>query len=89
MRQTPVALSLKYRFVVLTDVQFRRREFERLQTVLAEADEPLTARELLQRLEEREGLDSPHRVATVLGRRADRGDVEVVSGSPYRYRLKS
>ncbi len=57
--------------------------------MLAEADEPLTAREILSLLDEdaAERVETPHRVATVLGRHADRSDVEVVRGSPYRYRL--
>jgi predicted Zn-ribbon and HTH transcriptional regulator len=67
--------------------------YDRIRGVLAEADEPLTAREILVLVEERdesgEGLNSPHRVATVLGRRADRGEVEVISGQPYRYRLET
>lgn len=63
------------------------REFERLRGVLAEADEPLTAREILAEVEDREQIDTAHRVATVLGRWADRGDVEVISDRPYRYRL--
>jgi predicted Zn-ribbon and HTH transcriptional regulator len=66
----------------------RRREFERLRGVLSEADEPLTAREILSHLDD-ETFESPHRVATVLGRHADRGDVEVVRDSPYRYRLNT
>jgi hypothetical protein len=69
----------------------RRREFERLRGVLSEADEPLTAREILSLLDDdaAEAFETPHRVATVLGRRADRGDVEVVRDSPYRYRLNT
>jgi hypothetical protein len=64
--------------------------FDHLATVLAEADEPLTAREIRDRLRSQgiETLDSSYRVATVLGRAADRGaPIEVVDGSPYRYRL--
>ncbi|SNR30346.1 hypothetical protein [Halorubrum vacuolatum] len=64
-------------------------EYERLRGVLAEADEPLTAREILTLLDEREGIDSPHRVATVLGRWAERGEVEVITKRPYRYRLNN
>ncbi len=69
----------------------RRREFERLRGVLSEADEPLTAREILALLDddETDAFDNPHRVATVLGRHADGGDVEVVRDSPYRYRLNT
>ncbi|WP_135853875.1 hypothetical protein [Halorussus salinus] len=66
------------------------REYDRIRTVLAETDtdEPLTAREILQLLDARgESFESAHRVATVLGRRARRGDVTVVESSPYRYRL--
>lgn len=65
----------------------RSQEGERIRAALAEADEPLTARELRDRLEAR-GLqfESAHRVATVLGRLADRGAVEVIHSSPYRYR---
>jgi predicted Zn-ribbon and HTH transcriptional regulator len=64
-------------------------EFEQLRGVLAEADEPLTAREILSLLDERDQFDSAHRVATVLGRYANRGHVEVIPGNPYRYRLDS
>ena len=68
----------------------RHGEFERIQSVLADADAdgPLTAREILELLdEEGEGFDSAHRVATVLGRRAQTGDVEVIREQPYRYVL--
>ena len=64
-------------------------EFDQLRGVLADAEEPLTAREIAAHLEEPDAFDSPHRVATVLGRRADRGDVEVLGESPYRYRLST
>ena len=64
-------------------------EYERIRGVLAEADEPLTAREILALLEDTEDLDSPHRVATVLGRWAERGDIEVIAKRPYRYRLNT
>jgi predicted Zn-ribbon and HTH transcriptional regulator len=63
---------------------------EALRRVLAEADEPLTAREIHDRLRRRgvDAYDSSYRVATVLGRAAERGGpVEVIDGSPYRYRL--
>ncbi|RLM49757.1 hypothetical protein [Halorubrum sp. Atlit-28R] len=66
--------------------------YDRIRGVLAEADEPLTAREILALVEECdecEEIGSPHRVATVLGRRAERGEVEVIAGQPYRYRLKA
>ena len=58
--------------------------------MLADADEALTERGILALVEECdecEEIDSPHRVATVLGRRAERGEVEVIAGQPYRYRL--
>ena len=66
----------------------RHGEFERIQSVLADADAdgPLTAREILELLEEHdEEFDSAHRVATVLGRRAQTGEVEVIRDQPYRY----
>ena len=66
----------------------RHGEFERIRSVLddADADGPLTAREILELLdEEGEEFDSAHRVATVLGRRAQTGDVEVIRDQPYRY----
>jgi len=63
-------------------------EDERIRAVLAEADRELTAREIAARLEaEGEEPGSAHRVATVLGRWARRGEIEVVHGDPYRYRL--
>lgn len=68
----------------------QRREFERIRTVLSEADVdgPLTAREIVDLLEDHDvEIDSPHRVATVLGRRADYGEVEVIQDRPYRYRV--
>ena len=64
--------------------------FERIRRALAETDleEPLTAREITRALQER-GLEfeSSHQVATVLGRHARRGDVEVIEDQPYRYRI--
>ena len=63
--------------------------YDRIRSVLAEADEPLTAREILALAGECDDLDSPHRVATVLGRWADRDEVEVIADRPYRYRLKA
>ena len=68
----------------------RHGEFERIRSVLddADADGPLTAREILDLLEESgEEFDSAHRVATVLGRRAQTGEVEVIQDQPYRYRF--
>jgi hypothetical protein len=72
------------------NMRIRRGEFERIRTVLSEAnpDEPLTAREILDLLEAHgEEFESAHRVATVLGRRAEAGDVEVIQDQPYRYRV--
>ncbi|RBI63815.1 hypothetical protein DMJ13_04655 [halophilic archaeon] len=66
----------------------RGREFERIREVVSEAsaDEPLTAREILTLLDERdEEFESAHEIATVLGRRAQYGDVTVIRSSPYRY----
>ncbi len=66
----------------------RHGEFERIRSVLenVDPDEPLTAREILEVLEEHgEDFDSAHRVATVLGRREETGDVEVIREQPYRY----
>jgi predicted Zn-ribbon and HTH transcriptional regulator len=71
-------------------MRIRQGEFERIRDVLedVDADEPLTAREILSLLEEHgEEFESAHRVATVLGRRAQTGDVEVIRDQPYRYRF--
>jgi len=68
----------------------RRGDFERIKTVLEEADPegPLTAREILELLEEHgEEFDSAHRVATVLGRWAEGEEVDVIRDHPYRYRF--
>ncbi len=68
----------------------RHGEFERIRSVLddADTDGPLTAREILDLLEdEGEDFESAHRVATVLGRRAQTGEVEVIREQPYRYTL--
>jgi len=72
-------------------MRLRRGEFDRIRSVLEEADpdEPLTAREILQLLEEHgEEFESAHRVATVLGRRAETGEIEVIRDRPYRYRVR-
>ncbi len=72
-------------------MRIRHGEFERIRSVLeeADADEPLTAREILRLLEQHdEEFDSAHRVATVLGRRAQHGEVEVIQDQPYRYRFR-
>ncbi|MFC6799049.1 MULTISPECIES: hypothetical protein [unclassified Haladaptatus] len=65
-------------------------DFERIRAVLAEVEPegPLTAKEICAILADHgEEIESAHRVATVLGRRAQRGDIEVIEGQPYRYRL--
>ena len=66
------------------------RDLDRLEGVLAAADEPLTAREILAALEDDDETDfeSPHQIATVLGRWADRGLVTVDRRQPYRYSLQ-
>ena len=72
-------------------MRIRHGEFERIRSVLeqADADEPMTAREILDLLDEYgEDFDSAHRVATVLGRHAQYGDVEVIRDQPYRYRFQ-
>ncbi len=60
---------------------------DRLRGVLAAADEPLTAREILEELEARGDteFESPHQIATVLGRQAQHGDITVIPQRPYRY----
>jgi predicted transcriptional regulator len=55
----------------------------------AEVDQPLTASEILDLLEEQDAeFESAHEVATVLGRLAESGVVEVETGRPYRYRFE-
>jgi hypothetical protein len=76
--------------VLRMHMRLRRGEFERIRSVVAEADaeQPLTAREILGLLEEHgEEFESAHRVATVLGRQAEAGEVEVIRDHPYRYRF--
>jgi hypothetical protein len=52
-------------------------------------DEPLTTHDILDLLEQHgEEFDSAHRVATVLGRQAERSEVEVIRDQPYRYRFR-
>lgn len=63
-------------------------DYDHIRTVLEEAEEPLTAREIIEAIDVAE-IDSPHRVATVLGRRAERGDVDVIRDRPYRYRVSN
>jgi predicted Zn-ribbon and HTH transcriptional regulator len=67
----------------------RRGEFERIHAVLMEVEpeEPLTAREILDLLDEYgESFDSAHRIATILGRHTD-SSIEVIQDQPYRYRI--
>jgi len=63
---------------------------DRLEGVLAAADEPLTAREILSELQScgETAFESPHQIATVLGRWAEQEGIEVITAQPYRYRLK-
>jgi len=81
-------------WVLCMRMRLRRGELERIEDALAEADvdgEALTAREILGLLEEHghgEAFESPHRVATVLGRHAG-GAVEVIRDRPYQYRLSA
>lgn len=67
-----------------------REEREHVREVLAEVDpdEPLTASEIRDVLAEH-GVDieSSHRVATMLGRWAEDGGVDVIREQPYRYRF--
>jgi hypothetical protein len=75
---------------VCMNMRIRQGEFERIRAVLeeVEAEEPLTAREILGVLEEHGvEFDSAHRVATVLGRHAQTGEIEVIDDQPYRYRF--
>lgn len=71
-------------------MQSYRGEREHIREVLAEVDpdEPLTASEIRDLLAEHGvDVDSSHRVATVLGRWAEDGDVDVIRERPYRYCL--
>ena len=71
-------------------MRLRRGEFERIRSILekTDPDQPMTAREILEILDEHgEEFDSAHRVATVLGRRAQSGEIEVIRDQPYRYRF--
>lgn len=69
-----------------TCMTVRQVEYECIRSVLEQADEPLTAREILEYVDDDE-IDSAHRVATVLGRQAERGEVDVIPEQPYRYRV--
>ncbi|MCO8243056.1 MULTISPECIES: hypothetical protein [unclassified Haladaptatus] len=71
----------------------REETFESIRQAVTEHDagEPLTAREILELLDETDHsggeFGSTHEIATVLGRRARAGDVRVIRSSPYRYEL--
>lgn len=71
-------------------MQSYRGEREHVREVLTEVDpdEPLTASEIRDVLAEH-GVDveSSHRVATMLGRWAEDGGVDVIRERPYRYRF--
>lgn len=69
-----------------SEMAVRHGDYEHIRTVLEDADEPLTAREIVDALDD-DRFDSAHEVATVLGRRAKHGDVDVVRERPYRYRV--
>ncbi len=76
----------------MTTMPLRGSAFERIRDVVTEhgTGEPLTAREILCLLDEsdaHEEFESTHEIATVLGRRAQAGDVTVIRSSPYRYEL--
>lgn len=64
----------------------RHGAYEELLDILDEADEPLTAREIVEAVDSEE-FESAHRVATVLGRRAEEGEVDVIRDRPYRYHV--
>lgn len=71
-------------------IMHQRTQYERIRSILDRSDveEPLTAREIANVLRENGvDIDSSHRVATILGRQARRGEVEVVGGTPYRYEI--
>lgn len=72
----------------------QRAAYERLRGVLSEAEEPLTAKEIMSLLEERGveiEVESTHKIATILGRVAEEeyDEVEVVQDTPYRYQLNT
>ena len=65
-------------------------DFDRVEGVLAAAEEPLTAREILAALKADSGetpFESPHQLATMLGRRAKTGEITVIAQQPYRYTI--
>jgi len=68
----------------------RNGEFERISDAVRSApvEGPLTASEIVELIEQTESdPPSAHRIATVLGKHAHYGQVEVIRGQPYRYRL--
>lgn len=64
----------------------RQADFDRIRPVLEDAEEPLTAREILNHLDE-DDFESAHQIATVLGTHARYGNVEVIQERPYRYQI--
>lgn len=68
------------------NMKSRHTEFHKIKTVLEEADEPMTAREILDQIES-ESFDSSHQIATILGTRAQYGDVDVIRERPYQYQI--
>lgn len=72
------------------DMSVYGTDFDRIREVLEDVDasEPLTARQIREILSDN-GLEiaSAHRVATILGRAARRGRIEVIEDQPYRYQL--
>lgn len=67
-----------------------RPEFEQIAAVLRDEqpEQALTAREILALLKERgKEFESAHRIATILGRGAQFGEIEVIQASPYRYQV--
>jgi hypothetical protein len=68
----------------------RRHRGDRIRSVLADADAegPFTAREMVAVLSDHDvDVASPHRVATILGREAGRGEVDVIREQSYRYEV--
>lgn len=47
----------------------------------------LTAKEILKAVEEDLCFSSPHEIATILGRNSEDSRIEVIKGSPYKYKI--
>lgn len=90
-RPTDVTHTAKPEGVMSYHMRTTHRNVDQLRGVLAAADEPLTAREILTALEDRGETDfeNSHQIATVLGRWAERGDITVYTQQPYRYQLEN